>query len=80
MQELNAKVDKLKLSLDETKSQNVQLKSENEILRTGAIEKQNLLHAEITGLKDQVSDLNTQNQLLLADVKRHQDRALLSLV
>jgi len=58
----------------------VQLKGENEILQKSSVEHQNLLQAEISGLRDQLSDLKTQNSLLMADVKRHQEKALLSLV
>lgn len=80
LQDLNTRVDQLKLQLDEQKSQNVQLKRENEILQRSSIERQNLLQGEISGLRDQLSDLNTQNQLLMSDAKRHQEKALLSLV
>ena len=58
----------------------MQLRAENEILQKSAIERQNLYQAEISGLKDQLNDLKNQNQTLMTDVKRHQERNLLSLV
>lgn len=39
-----------------------------------------MMQAEISTLRDQVSDLKMQAQLLEADKKRHQERALLTLV
>ena len=39
-----------------------------------------MFQAEISGLRDQLNDLKNQNQLLMTDVKRHQERNLLSLV
>lgn len=73
-------MDKLHLELEQTKNANIQLEAEKRILEKGSVERQNLLNAEVSQLKDQVSDLSAQNQLLLADVKRHQQQALLSLV
>ena len=49
-------------------------------MQKSAVERQNLYQAEISGLKDQLSDLKNQNQTLMTDVKRHQERNLLSLV
>ena len=80
LQALNQRVDQLKTKNDEMTSQNVQLKAENEILQKSSIERLNLLQSEISGLRDQLNDLKTQNQSLMTDVKRHQERALLSLV
>lgn len=71
LQEMTARVEKLELKLSKATSLNIQLEAEKQILEKSSIERQNLLNAEISGLRDQVSDLNAQNQLLLADIKRH---------
>jgi predicted transcriptional regulator len=80
LQSLNARVDQLKLQLDERTSETIQLKAEKEIQAKSSSEQLNLIQCEVTGLRDQVLDLQNQNQQLMMDVKRHQERALLTLV
>lgn len=57
MQSLSARVDKIKIDLNEKESLCQQLKAENEILSKQSIQERNLLQNEIASLKNSVSSL-----------------------